>query len=208
MKTLEKGQDTIKRICDELKSETIEPAKKEAQAIITAAEAQAEQILIEARKQAKKYLEEARNAVEQERNVFNSALEQASKQSVEALKQTIEKSLFNENIDAQLKIETSSPKIVAQLVTAIVSDLAKEGLSKDFTLSIPKKCTAEQIAKELTAETLEKLKSHPIAIGNFNGGVEVKLHDKKLTLAITEKEIAEYLKQYVRKDFRKFIFSS
>lgn len=73
---------------------------------------------------------------------------------------------------------------------------------------IPKNLSSEEIAQALTSEAVQQILKNPIAIGNFNGGAQVKLLDKKLTLVITEKEICEFMKQYVRKDFRKFIFSS
>lgn len=204
----EKGHDKIKLICDIIKNETLEPAKQEAEDIIKAAEIRAEQILLEAKQQAKKIIEDSRRAMEQERTIFHSSLDQAAKQSLESLKQLIEKKLFNESIERFTSQGCSTPSIVAKLIDAIVTSLKKEGSSKKLAAIIPQSCSPEEIASSLASDIVRELEGHPISIGSFAGGVQIKLLDKKLKLVITDIEIAEYLKQYVRKDFRKFIFCS
>lgn len=208
MKTLDKGQDKLKHICEILINETLEPAKQSAESIIKAAEARAEQILAEANRQAKKIIEEGRYAIEQERHVFQSSLAQSAKQSVESLKQLIEKKLFNDKINQFVVQGTSTPQVVVKLIEAIVTGLKNEGVSKDLAAIVPQSCSSEEIARSLSSDVLEQLENHPIQVGSFTGGAQVKFVGKKLTLVITDKEIAEFLKQYVRKDFRKFFFAS
>lgn len=207
MKTLEKGKDKIKHICEVLKKETLEPAKEEAEKIINEAKERAEQILLEAKKLAKKTIDEARLVIEQERNVFHSSLSQASKQSLEALKQAIEQKLFNNTIEELVIKESSAASVVAKLINAIVEGIEQEGVSKDFVVYVSKNTSPEEVAQGLTEHVLNALKAHPIQVGTFAGGVQVKLLDKKLALVITDKEIAEFLKHYARKDFREFIFN-
>ena len=86
--------------------------------------------------------------------------------------------------------------------------LGKEGVSKDLAAIVPQSCSSEEIARSLASDVAQKLENYPIRLGSFAGGVQVKLLNKKLKLVITDKEIAEFLKQYVRKDFRKFFFGS
>lgn len=191
-----------------LKKETLEPAKMEAAALLVDAQKQAELILQEANQQAKTIIENARLAIEQERHVFHSSLEQSSKLSLEALKQLVEKKLFNETIQRLTAQEFSAPKIIAKLVEAIVLGIKKEGISQDFTVMIPKNCSAEDVSRHLAANVLQELEKNPICVGSFEGGVQVKLEDKQLKLVITAEELSQYLKRYVRKDFRKYIFSS
>lgn len=204
----ENGQDKIKRICEILKNETLEPAKQEAENIIKAAEERAEQILLEAKQQAKKIIDDSRRAVEQERNVFHSSLAQSSKQSFEALKQLIEQKLFNETIDQSIVKGSSMPQVVAKLIDAIIVGIQKEGVSKDFAAIIPQSCSAEEIICHLASDVVKQLEDKPLSIGSFAGGAQIRLLDKKLKLVITDEEIAMFLKQYVRKDFRKFFFCS
>ena len=49
MKTLDKGKDKIKQICDVLREETIAPAKEEGQRIVRDAKAEADEIIAKAR---------------------------------------------------------------------------------------------------------------------------------------------------------------
>lgn len=207
MKTLDSGKDKIKQICEVLTKETLLPAQEEAERIIKEAKERAEQILLEAKRQAKKTIDDAKLAIEQERNVFHSSLAQASKQSLEALKQAIEQKLFNGTIEESVIKESSAAPVVAKLINAIVEGIEKEGVSKDFTVFVSKNTSPEEVARGLTGNVLNSLKERPIQVGTFAGGVQVKLQDKKLALVITDKEIAEFLKQYARKDFREFIFS-
>lgn len=208
MKTLEKGQDKIKRICEILKNETLEPAKQEAEEIIKAAEARAEQMIVEAKQQAKKIIEDSRRAIEQERTIFHSSLAQSTKQCLESLKQLIEQEFFNDKIYQFVAQGSSTPQVVAKLIDAIVIGLKKEGVSKDLAAIIPQTCSPEEIVRNLTSDVIKQLEGQPISIGSFAGGAQIKILDKKLKLVITDVELAEFLKQYVRKDFRKYFFYS
>ncbi len=204
---MDKGQDKINRICNELRYETLEPAKLEAEKIIADALERSEQIIAEAKTSAKNIVEESRGVIERERNVFNSSLAQASEQTLESLRQKIEQAFFNSNLQELIVNVTSAPKVIGRLINSIVESVEKEGLSKDFTAVIPRTSSSEEIARCLTEDVLAKLENNPLLLGNFEGGAQVKLLDKKLTLVLTDKELIEFLKLYVRKDFRKFLFA-
>ncbi|MBA3602178.1 MAG: V-type ATP synthase subunit E [Parachlamydiaceae bacterium] len=204
---MDKGQDKISRICNELRYQTLEPAKLEAEKIIAEALERSEQIIAEAKTNAKNIVEESRILIERERNVFNSSLAQASEQILESLRQKIEQEFFNSNLQELIVDATSAPKVIGRLINAIVENIKNEGLSKDFTAVIPRTSSAEEIARCLGEDVLAKLRNNPLLLGNFEGGAQVKLLDKKLTLVLTDKELIEFLKLYVRKDFRKFIFA-
>lgn len=208
MKTLEKGQDKIKKICSVLRDETLEPAKKRAEEIINDGKRQAEEIIAEAEKQAAKIIADARAAVEQERNVFHSSLQQAAKQSVEALRQSIERKFFNEHLQTIVEKNASGPDLVAKLVNAIVKALEKEGLSTDLTALVPSTLSPKEVNELLLQDVLKALKEHSVAIGGFAAGAQVRLDNKKMTIDITEQALKELLSGYVvRKDFRKMIFA-
>lgn len=208
MKTLEKGQDKIKKICSVLRDETLEPAKKEAEEIISDGKRQAEEIIAEAEKQAKKIIDNARAAIEQERNVFNSTLEQAAKQSVEALRQSIERRFFNEHLQSVIEKNASSADLVAKLITAIVHALEKDGLAADLTALVPSALSPKEINELLLKDVLKTLKENTVGVGGFAAGAQVRLDNKKMTIDITEQSLKELLAGYVvRKDFRKMIFA-
>lgn len=208
MKTLDRGQDKIQKISDELRRETLEPAKKEAERLIAEAKARAEQIVSDAEKQAKKIIDDARVVIEQERNVFQSSLVQASKQSVEALRQSIETKLFNQELDKALHKYTIDPNILGNVINAMVQAIQKNGISADFSAIIPNQVSDKQINALLVDQVLNNLKEKSVVIGDFSGGVQVKLHDKKLTIDMSEQALKDLISRHIRKGFRDLIFQS
>lgn len=208
MKTLEQGQEKIRKICDALRSETLEPAKVEAAKIIEEAKAKADQIVAEGRAQRDKMIAEAHAAIEQERTVFHSSLEQSEKQVLDSLRLGVEQKIFNEGLQKLLAEEMGDPKVIGRLIDAIVKSIEKEGLSKDFAAIIPQAVSAESVNLQLMRDVQQQLGQGPMPLGDFSGGVQIKLIDKKLTLDVTDKALCDFLKSYVRKDFRKLIFNT
>ena len=209
MKTLDKGQEKIKKICSVLREETLEPAEKEAQEIIDEARKQAERIIAEAQKSAEKLHLTAKAAIEKEQNVFQASLQQASKQSLEALRQSIEDRFFNSQLSSIITKNASDPQLVASLINAIVKALEKEGLNADLTALIPKSISPRQVNELILKDIINMLKDGSVKVGNFSGGAQVKLYNKALTIDISEDALKELLAGYVvRKDFRKIVFEA
>lgn len=207
MRSLEKGQDKIQKICDKLKLETLEPAEEKAKQILLEARKKGEDIKAEAERHAEQLLKQARGQIEQERNVFHSSLQQAAKQTVEGLRQEIEHKLFNEELQNLLEKQSADPKIIADLINGIVTALEKEGLQTDLTAIIPRLVSMEDVNALLLDAVRKRLKNKSVEIGGFAGGAQVKLHGKKMTIDLSDQAIKELLANYMRKDFRKLIFS-
>jgi len=206
MKTLEKGQDKIQKIIEELRRDTLEPAHKEADKIIAEAQARAQELLRSADKKAEELLEQARQTIEQEQNIFQSSLSQGVKQSIEALRQEIEHRLFDEQLGESIKKETSNPAIVAKIVETLITAIQRDGVSADFTAIIPKQVSAQEVNAYLTKEILQKLREHTVVVGNFGGGAKIKLNDRRLTIDISDAALKDLLSRYLRKDFRHLVF--
>ncbi len=206
MKTLELGKQRIQKICDIIKEETLEPAKSEAAQIIAAANERAQAIIEEAEKQAEKIHGDVRETIEQERHIFQSSLVQASKQSVTLLKQEIESKLFNKSIKEIVEKHPEESKLAAKLTDAIVKAIEKDGVSADFSVAVAHSLSVKEVNAMLTEHILSKLREKSVTLGNFASGIQVKLHDKKMTLDISDKVLTELVANYVRKDFRKWIF--
>lgn len=208
MKSLEKGQDKIQKISDQLRREILEPAQEEAKKIIEDAKRKASHINAEAEKQAEELIHAGRKAIEQERNVFHSSLQQASKQVMEALRQSIEQNLFNDQLHKVLKQASTNPKVIADLITAIIKSIEKEGISGDLSAAIPKTVSAKEVNDFLAENMLKRLKEHSVVLGDFDGGVKVNFRDQNLTIDISDETLMDMISRYVRKDFRKLIFGS
>ncbi len=206
MKSLEKGQDKIQKICDKIRRETIEPAKQESQAIIDEAKRKANEIIAVAEEHKNQIFKQAKVQIEQERNVFQSSLQQAAKQTVESLRQEIENKFFNEELESLLAKPMSDPKVIANIINGIVKSLDKEGLSTDISIVIPKIVSPDEVSGLLLDNVKKRLKEKPLEVGYFTGGAQVKLLGKRMTLDLTDQAIKETLSNYVRKDFRQLLF--
>lgn len=207
-RTLEKGPNKIQEICDILKKETLEPAKQQAEAIIAEAKAHGLKIIEEAQLAADQLLEAAHRKIAEDKNVFQSALSQASKQALESLRQSIETRLFNDQLEELIQKHAASPQIITDIIQSLLKGIEKEGLSKDLSALIPKTASAQSINALLGQTTLAKLRNQSVEIGNFGAGAQIKLHDKKITLDMSDGAIKELLADFVQKDFRKLIFGS
>ena len=205
MKTLDTEEKKIQKICDAIRKETLEPVQVEASTILDQAQIKAQAILDEAKLAAKELLNHARDRIEQEKNVFHSSLLQATKQSVEALKQEIESKLFNRSLEEEIQQYMKDPQVIAKVIDALIAAVEKEGRHADLKAQLPKTCSSKEVAAYLSKSVLDKL--HMEASGDFIGGAEVILKDKKMTLEMSDEAVKELLASFVRKDFRTFIFS-
>lgn len=206
MKGTETGKDKVKKICDILRRETLEPAISEAEQIIRSAKEQAEQIVSTARNEGEKLKEEARQDIERQKNVFQSSLGQACKQALEALKQSIEEKLFNQELARILSKHTQDPKVLVSLIEAVVRGLEKEGIEASLSVYIPAAVPARSVNVLLAREILDKLKEKSVLVGPLTGGIEVKLHKENITIDISDAALKELVANYIRKDFRELIF--
>jgi V/A-type H+-transporting ATPase subunit E len=207
MKTLDQGKDKIQKICEALRIETLEPAKREAEELLDSTRKKADDIIADAQIQAKNIIDKAKERIKQEESVFESALQQASQQCLEALRQEIEKGLFNDALGEELAKEMSDPKTIAKLINVVVAAIDRDGTSEDLAVIIPQKISADEINTHLLKEIYNRLEKNSIAVGPLSGGIQVKLIKEQLTLDISDKAIKDFLMHYLRKDFRQRIFA-
>lgn len=206
MDNLETGKDKIKKICEILKTETLEPAKAEAQQVIHDAKEEAERILQEARKKAAAIEKEAYAKQERDRRVFEHSLTSASKQALEALRQAIEKDLFNTELSKWMIEHTAEPSLAKKFIETLVNAIEKEGISADFSASVARGIPTEKVNALLLERIVQKLKEKSVVLGDFQGGVRVKLNDKQIMLDLSDSALSEILQRYLRKDFRALVF--
>lgn len=206
MENLETGKDKIKKISEILKTETLEPAKEEAQRIIEQAHQDAHEIIRAAEKKREEIVQNGKIALEKERAVFQTSLVQACKQGVEALKQDIEEHFFNKELLGMIRDVTSQPQIIAKIVDVLVEAIKKNGLNADFLIALPAKVTKDDLVKHLTAHTIEKIKQQPMVVGNFIGGVQIMLEGQNMMIDMSDQALRELLEKYIGKHFRHFLF--
>ncbi len=206
--TLESGQLKLKQICTALQQDTLEPAKKQAQAILAEAELKAQHIVEQAQERAEGLLVETHRRIEHERKIFQAALSQAGKQAIEALKQTIENKLFNPELHSLVEKSTADATVVSKLITAIIQAIDSEGVAVNIEALVPKNVSIQEVNQLLTKEILKKLKHQTVAIDDFAGGAKIRLQDRQLCFEVSNVEVEVLLKRYVRKEFRKHLFEN
>jgi V/A-type H+/Na+-transporting ATPase subunit E len=208
MKSLDKREDKIQQICNQLRREAIDPAKSEAEQIIEQARKKGEALIDQATEDAKQMVRNTQMALENERKVFKSSLEQSAKQALEALRQEIQQKFFSENLAQVIEKSLNDPQVIAQLINGLVKDVEKKGIDTDVEVMISKQISAKSLNELLLAEVREKLKKEPISLDGLVAGVKVSLVNKHMTLEITDQTLKELLAKYIRKDFRQMLFNA
>ena len=208
METFETGKDKVKKICEVLRKETLEPAISEAKAILNNAQAGADQIIEEAKAKASKIIADAEKDIEKRYGVFKASLNQGARQSIEWLKQEIEERLLNKNLGDLIAKASSHPKVLSDMIKAVIKAVEDEGLETDLSAVIPTAVDPEEVNALLGKDLLEKLKEKSVLIGPKKGGVEVKLHKQNFTIDLSDTALLELMTQYVRKDFHQYFFSA
>lgn len=206
MKSLESGKDKMQKICDALRKETLEPAKQEAREIIENAHLQASQIINEAKGKTQELFDQASKEMEQKNKAFHSSLQLASRQGIEKLKQKIEMEVLTSNLSEIIEKETSNVQFIADLIHAFLQIIEKQGIDEDLTVAIPKVLSPRSVNALIASKFLERLKEHSVVLGDFKGGVQIKFHDKKVTIDISDGAIRDLLTEFLRRDFRDLVF--
>lgn len=208
MEAVEKGKEKVKKICEALRKQTLEPAMEEAESIIESAKEKGQQIIREAEVKAEKMHQAAEKEIEKRRIVFEASMQQGARQTIETLKQQIEEELLSKHLPKLLNSKLNEPEVLAALITALVKGIEKEGtlgnLSAYISSQVPARAVNELLAKEL----LERLREKGVAVGPMKAGVELKLHKEKITLDLSLEALQELVGSFIRKDLREFLFGS
>lgn len=208
MKGLETGKDKVKKICDALRRETLEPAIHEAERLLEETREEAKKIIEAARQKSESLLSSANAEIERERSVYQSTIKQASKQAIEVLKEQIEQKLFNRELARMLTKTTQDPKILQKLIEAVIKALEKDGIDTDLSVYVPAAVPARAVNELLGSEILSKLKEKSVLLGPMTGGIEVKLGKENISIDITDQALKELVANYIRKDLREMFFES
>ncbi|HSX14135.1 MAG TPA: hypothetical protein VLE96_06935 [Chlamydiales bacterium] len=208
MKGLETGKEKIQRICDAIRTETLEPAKQEAGELIENAHLQAEEILKKAEKKAEDLIKNAKEQIAEKEKVFQSSLQLASRQGVEVLKQKIETKLFDQTLSELVTKEMSESKFIAHIIESFMKAMVEKGIDEDFVAVIPKDVPPRTINSLLTKEILEKLQGKSVIVGDFDGGAKIQMKGKHLTIDISDSTVKELIARYIHRDFREMIYNS
>lgn len=206
MKTLEKSQDRIAKICEHLREGTIEPAKVEAKRILEDARKKALEIEAEAERHAEELLKSTHASLEKEKKLFQSSLEQSLKQAVETLRQTIQHQFFQETLGNLLEREMNRPEWVAKLISGMVDAMSQQGVRADLQAVIAKTVSPQEVIASLIREFQKTPDASFLIQGSLRGGAQLKWSEGHFTLDCSEEAVRDLLAAYVHKQFRHLLF--
>jgi V/A-type H+/Na+-transporting ATPase subunit E len=206
MNEIETGNDKIKKICDAIKTQTIEPAKQRANEILENAKLEAIEIKKRAEYERESLLRETEKEIAKKQNLCLSSIKSASRQIIDQLKQEIESDFFNKNLHDLVVKASIDPALISKLITAIIRAIEKDGIDTDLSAIVAKEAGADKITLLLAADILGKLREKKVVEGGFSGGAKIKLLGKQITIDISDEALIELISKYIRKEFRDIIF--
>ncbi len=206
MKGLDNGKNKIQKICDALRVETLEPAKQEAREIVENAHLQASEIIREAKEKVHGLVDAADREIDQKRKAFQTSLQLACRQGIDLLKQKIEEEFFFKELSEYVSKQTSDPQLIANMINACLKVLQEKGVEEDLSAVIPQTISPRDMNRLLVKQFLERLQEKSVVLGDFGGGVQIKLRDRHITIDISDRVVRELIGNFIRHDFREFVF--
>lgn len=206
MKGLETGKDKIQKICNALRKETLEPAKQEAREIVENAQMQAKEIVSQAQKDAATHRAQVEKELSEKKRVFEASLQLACRQGIEALKQKMEQELFEPELKKMVAKQMEEPNVIAALIEAIVKALGEKGIDQELSAIIPKSVSSRSVATLLAENILQAIEHRVVSLGDFEGGVQIRLKGENMTLDFSDAVVREMIGRYIRRDFRELVF--
>ncbi|WP_407365846.1 V-type ATP synthase subunit E [Chlamydia pecorum] len=200
------ANDKLKQICDALRIETLKPAEEEAELIVCNAKEQAKRIIQDAKEQAKEIILSAEDQASHKIKQGEAALALAGKRTLESLKQAVENTIFREALAEWLEQITIDPEFVAKLTEAMISAVEGQGITGSLSAYIGKHVSPRNVNELLGKSVTAKLRKKSLIIGNFSGGVQLKVEDKDWVLDLSSEALLELFLRYLQKDFREMIF--
>lgn len=200
------ANDKLKKICDSLREDALKPAEEQADILLKEAKIKADKFISEAREEANRIIKEADEEAANKLIVAKAEIERTLERSLDVLKQSIENKIFKENLVEWLDSSISSSEVSAEFIKAIIVALEKQGLDSDLTVYISRSLNSKEVNKLLGKEILKKLRESSVILGNFSGGVKVRVNQKSLELDVTTEALKDLFSRYLRKDFREILF--
>lgn len=208
MSELETSNVKVKKICEIIKKETLEPAQQEAKNLLEQAHRQADEILSDAHLQANKIKEDTYLELERQKTMFQASLNQACQMALTEIKQKIETQLFNPALLKLIRESLKDEKTIARMIEAVIQAIIKGGIDTDLNVAIASSVSPSEVYTLLSKEVVERIKKEPAVVSTIGGGIKVKLVEDNIVLDLSDAAFEELIASYIRKDFKKHIFKA
>ncbi|MEC8306720.1 MAG: hypothetical protein VXZ72_02545 [Chlamydiota bacterium] len=201
---MKEGQEhAVQRICDALKRETLDPARDEAQAILTEAREEARRLIEEAEAETQRILNRGKEELEKHRRIVLSSFHIACRQGIDSLKEKIERELFR--LAAQEIIQRHLGKDQVALLIQAAADGLREGIDRPLGVVVSRALDSEALTAQLGQAVMEKIEGQALQIDDIHG-VTLFARDRHLTVEITTEALASLIKKYTKESFCELLF--
>jgi len=207
MVLIDSGKEKVKKICDILKKETLDPAKQEASEIVERAQVEAQKILDAATSEVEFKWKEYEKDMAEKQTVLDSSLKLSVKQSIAFLKQEVTEKLFNPELEKYVSSNMQNEDVISGLLNAIITSIEKEGIGTNISALIPKNVSDKAIVAKLSSNVLDKLKTDGVQISDIGGGVKVHVKDRHMTIDLSDETLKTLISSFISKNMRKVVFA-
>lgn len=202
------GTEKVRRICDLLRKDTLEPAQKEAEILLQAAKEEAQSILLAAQEKIKKQKAEHQENLRQAEAGMHSSIRNAFRLLRDELREGLSDALFSQVLKEKIQQEMQSPKMLAKIVDTLLSSMEKEGLSGDVTVALSSAIDPKKVVEFLLQSSKEKLGSQGLIIKDtIEGGVEVHLKEQEITVSFSNEVLMQELQKFLRPELWQMLVS-
>lgn len=206
MRLLETGNEKVKKICEVLKRDTLEPAKQQADEIVENAKKEAERMIRHAQDKAANLLKEAEEKIQQQQEVFKASINIAFKQAIGKLKSDINTKIFQQALLSKIRSEMNATQLLGECIKALYQALEKYGFETDAQIVLSKQFSKEQVAALVAQLGIDHLRSHLIANGEFSSGLQVRIEKENLTIDLSDETVQQLILTFASDTLKKLIF--
>lgn len=207
MRLLETGNEKVKKICEVLKKETLEPARLQAEEILELARKEADRLIKQAQDKSHQLVKETEERIKKQEEVFKASVNIAFKQVIGKLKSEIETKLFHPALLEVVRHHLSSSATISDSIKVIIDGLAKSGLDADAKIILSKKYSSQQLAEVIAAAGVENWKNKIYSLGDFGSGLQIRLDRMHMIIDLTDGAVEQMLLEFASDNLKKIIFN-
>ncbi|MCF7885189.1 MAG: hypothetical protein K9M80_01735 [Candidatus Marinimicrobia bacterium] len=188
-------------LINQIKSEGVEEAQKEAGKIVKDARKKANSIVKEAEEDAETIKQDAEKEAEKIKSNGESALKQAQRDTILTTKEKLTE-MFD-NVFKDLVNEKLETKVVANLIQKVVEQLGED---KEYEFTVNDK-EVQKLRKAVFAKSKSKLKDTVTitADKNVSAGFKIGLKGEDIFYDLTDEGISEFLMTFLNPSIREIL---
>ena len=204
---LETADTKVKEICELLRKETLEPAKREADLIIEKARNEADELIRKAKEELKRLEEVHKKELQSELQAHQGSLQVSVRQSLSALRQGVE-ALFVRELEWDIQKEMGKEEGVAKAINVIFSILERDGIGANLQTFVPEQVNIRNVVQHVAQEFQERVQKGAVPVQGIKGGALVRVEEKKFLMDLTDQAMKELLASFVIPELKEMIFSA